>query len=368
MTFLIPTGRISTSMNEAYYLAGGVILGAGIIYTIMRNREADFSKVSEQLVNLAKDRLGAEKEVIRTDLEGKKDAIKTLVDEIRKQLKETDDKLRQSDKERIDSFSSLEKELKNNRELTRELRGSTDDLKRVLSNNQLRGAFGEKIAEDLLKMAGFVIGTDYVVQTKAGTTRPDITLLLPDGTKVQIDVKFPYSNLQRYTEAKSDDEKQKYMKLFKADVKEKIKQVATRDYINPDEKTVDFAIAFIPNEMIFSFIYDQMNEVWEEGMKKKVVLAGPFSFTAMLRLIRQAHSNFKFQENIHEIISLIQKFRNEYDKFSESVDVLGNRLESASKQFEIVSSTRSRQLSKVIDQIDNQQIPSSTKKDPLLKD
>lgn len=355
-------------MNEAIYLAGGVVLGVGATYFILRNKQNDFGKISEQLLNVAKEKFGAEKEVIQTDLEGKKDAIKNLVDEIRKQLKETDDKLRQSDKERIDSFASLKKELETHRQLTHELRGSAEDLKRVLSNNQMRGAFGERVAEDLLKMAGFVIGQDYVVQTQAGSTRPDLTLLLPDGTKVQIDVKFPYSNLQRYTEAKTEEERQKYIKLFKADVKEKMKQIATRDYINPDEKTVDFAIAFIPNEMIFSFIYDQMNEIWEDGMRKKVVLAGPFSFTAMLRLIRQTHDTFHFQQNIHKVISLIQKFRGEYEKFSESVDVLGARLESASKQFEVVSSTRSRQLGRVIDQIDNQQLPAAPKSEKLLEE
>lgn len=353
---------------EIYYLAGGVVLGAGIVYAVMQQRQANFGRISEQIMNLAKEKLSAEKEVIKTDLEGKKDAIKTLVDEIRKQLKDTDDKLRASEKERIDSFSALKKELENHKQLTHELRGSADDLKRVLSNNQLRGAFGERVAEDLLKMAGFVVGQDYVVQSQTGGARPDLTLLLPDGTKVQIDVKFPYANLQRFTEAKDEEERQKYIKLFTADVKEKIKQIASRDYINPDEKTVDFAIAFIPNEMIFSFIYDRLNDVWEEGMKKKVVLAGPFSFTAMLRLIRQAHSNFQFQQNIHQIISLIQKFRGEYDKFSESVDVLGARLESASKQFEVVSSTRSRQLGRVMDQIDSQQLPTSSSADRLIEE
>jgi len=118
--------------------------------------------------------------------------------------------------------------------------------------------------------------------------------------------------------------------------------------------------------MIFSFIYDRMNDVWDDGMRKKVILAGPFSFTAMLRLIRQAHSNLQFQQNIHQIIALIHKFRDEYDKFSEGLDLLGNRLESASKQFEQVSSTRSRQLGRVIDQIDSQKI-SSDDRPELLK-
>jgi len=353
-------------MSSETYLLIGIVVGALGTFVLLKNRSNDLKSATEHLVMLTKERLTDDKKQFTTDLEGKKDAIKTLVDEIRVQLKETDRNLRASEQERISNFSELKKELESHKLITSELRGSAEDLKRVLSNNQLRGAFGERVAEDLLKMAGFVVGQDYVVQTQSGTSRPDITLMLPDGTKVQIDVKFPYANLQRFTEAKTEEEKSKHMKAFTADVKEKIKQIATRDYINPDEKTVDFAVAFIPNEMIFSFIYDRMNDVWDDGMRKKVILAGPFSFTAMLRLIRQAHSNLQFQQNIHQIIALIHKFRDEYDKFSEGLDLLGNRLESASKQFEQVSSTRSRQLGRVIDQIDSQKI-SSDDRPELLK-
>ena len=52
----------------------------------------------------------------------------------------------------------------------------------------------------------------------------------------------------------------------------------------------------------------------------------------------------------------IRKFRGEYEKFSEELDTLGNRLESTSKQFQVVSTTRSRQLGRVIDQIDSQHV------------
>jgi len=350
-------------MQEALFLAAGVLLGAGITFFMMRQRvshsqtmQDHLKAAGEQLLLLAKEKLGAEKEVIRVDLDGKKDAIKTLVDEIRKQLKETDEKLRKSDEERISSFSSLKKELESHRQLTNELRGSTEELKNVLSNNQMRGQFGERVAEDLLKMAGFVINQDYFVQTQAGDGRPDFTLVLPDKTKVNIDVKFPYQNLQKYAGAKDAEEKKRHFAQFQRDVREKIKQIATRGYINPDDNTVDFAVAFIPNEMIFSFIYERSNDIWEEAMRKKVVLAGPYSFVALLRLVKQAHSNFQMQSNIRGIIQLVQKFRLEYDKFSVELDGLGNRLDSASKQFQVVSSTRSRQLGRVIDQIDNQKV------------
>ncbi|HRZ58334.1 MAG TPA: DNA recombination protein RmuC, partial [Candidatus Paceibacterota bacterium] len=49
----------------------------------------------------------------------------------------------------------------------------------------------EKVAEDLLKMSGFVRGIQYDYNKAQGEndTRPDFTIKLPDGTKINIDAK-----------------------------------------------------------------------------------------------------------------------------------------------------------------------------------
>lgn len=283
-----------------------------------------------------------------------------MIAEIRKDLFENNQRLKESDDARIASFASIKQEMETSRQVVHELRGSTDDLKKLLSNNQMRGAFGEQVAENLLKMAGFVVGQDYVFNQaqEVTDTRPDFTLFLPDKTRVNIDVKFPFSALMKMTATDDVTEREAHKKQFASDVKQKVKQVSTRDYINPEEHTVDFVILFIPNEMIFSFVYDQLHEVWEEAMQKKVILAGPFSFTAILRMVKQAYSNFRYQENLHQVIGLIQKFESEYQKFGEALDTLGDRLQSTQKQYETVSGTRSRALTKVIDQIKNQNVLS----------
>lgn len=324
---------------------------------------------TEQFLALAKEVLGSQKNEIKTDLDGKKSAISELIDEIRKDIHKNEQRIAKSDEERVSSFSALKSELEGYKKITGDLKVSTDKLKDLLSNNQMRGAFGEQVAENLLKMAGFVIGQDYNVNTTQDTqdTRPDFTIFLPDKTKINIDVKFPYSSLVKYVETEDKVEKERYLRSFKQDVKNKIKQVSTRDYINPEEKTVDFVILFIPNEMIFSFIYDKMNEIWEESMQKKVVLAGPFSFTAILRMVKQAYTNFSYQENLQHIIGLIQKFDNEYQKYSSAVDTLGDRIGSASKQFDIVSNTRNRQLTSIIDKIKGQNILDEPDQEKLLE-
>jgi len=269
--------------------------------------------------------------------------------EIKELLEALEKKLQEAEMERAGEFGALKAVLEEHKALTGELRESTDNLKKVLSNNQLRGKYGEEIAENLLKIIGFVKGEQYTVNSSQETNlnRPDFTVFLPDKKKVNIDVKFPYNSLMKYNETQD----KKDLADFARDVRQKIKEVSSRDYINPEENTVDFVILFIPNEMIFSFIYDELNEVWNEALVKRVILAGPFGFTAILRMIYQSYKSFTYYENLGEIVKLIRLFEEEYNKYSEEVNVLGSRIKMASDQFDKVSVTRTKKLTRIVDRI-----------------
>ncbi|MDD4333562.1 MAG: DNA recombination protein RmuC [Candidatus Pacebacteria bacterium] len=288
----------------------------------------------------------------------RKDYIKELTEQIRRELEKSQREIAVLEKDRIGEFSSLKTILEEHKLLTKDLKESTDGLKNILANNQMRGRYGEEIAEELLKSVGFVKGENYIINTAQDTNsnRPDFTIFLPDKTKINVDVKFPLSALIKFEEAKDKLEKDKYLAEFKKDVKEKIRQASSRSYINPEEKTVDFVILFIPNEMIFSFIYDKLYDTWQEAMSKKVILAGPFSFVAILRMIFQSYKNFVYQENLYEIIKLIKMFEEEYEKYNEQFNVLGDRILSASKKYEEVASTRTKKLNSVLEKIKREKL------------
>ena len=314
---------------------------------------------TQQLVTMNDQKLRAEKQDIATDVAHQKTAIETMVKRVLEDMTRHNQKLEQFENSRIQNFAQLKSELENNKKITEQLSATTDNLRQVLSNNQLRGQFGEQVAEELLQMVGFVRGTHYEFNKAQGTAaRPDFSVFLPDGTRINIDAKFPYADLQRATETSDAEQKQVHLKRFQQAVKEKIKQVATRDYINPAEKTVDFVILFIPNEMIFSFIYDKMNDLWIDAMKKKVILAGPFSFTAILRMVWQSHETFKYQQNTYKIIELIKEFEKQFAAYQEEFDKIGTRLDAVNQQYEKVASTRTKQLDRTIDKIQQIEPPS----------
>jgi DNA recombination protein RmuC len=334
-------------MTFIYILLVLILLAIFYFIYLQKNskpNEIDLSKAIDTLVKQSNDKLNDKNLQIQTDLSNKKDAIE-------KMIKQISDQLTTVEKDRIGTFTNLRDAIENNVKLTKELSVTTEGLKRVLSNNQQRGAFGEKVAEDLLKMSGFVIGTDYTRQETTGEARPDFTLYLPDKTKINIDSKFPYANIVNMSETPDNDEKKRYKKLFEQDIKKKINDVTSRNYINPEDNTVDFVILFIPNEMIFSFIYESFPDVWQDALNRKVVMTGPFSFTAILRMVRQAYENFRFQKDIQGIITQIKVFGNEYAKFSQEFDKFGDKINSLQDQFLKVSQTRNNKLQKVIDKI-----------------
>ncbi|MBU3935281.1 DNA recombination protein RmuC [Patescibacteria group bacterium] len=311
------------------------------------------NQANQSLVNMADQKLSAQSRQNADDLAHKKDSIDATVKQVLQELKNSSNKLEEAEQKRIGSFESLKTELKSHQKITADLSATTEALKKVLSNNQLRGAFGEKVAEDLLQMAGFVKGVNYEFNKKqnSASTRPDFAILLPDGVRINVDAKFPYQNLQKMAESKNKQVKSQCLKAFKQDVSAKVKQVTGRDYINPEEKTVDFVIVFIPNEMIFSFIYDKLSDIWQDAMGKKVIFAGPFSFTAILRMVLQAYDNFRYQENVQSIIGHIRQFEQEFDKYNLEFAKIGDRLDSLNRQYNQVGQTRTNKLLRVVDKI-----------------
>ncbi len=313
-----------------------------------KNREM-LSREYDRLLELNEEKMKRNEQY----LESRKDIIRELIEKIHDELNESRRKIEYTEKERISEFSNLKAMLEEHKAITEKLKNSTDDLKNILSNNQLRGRYGEEIAENILKMSGFVKNLDYVanVSQETNANRPDITIRLPDKTKVNVDVKFPYQALVKYQEVEDKLEKRKYFDRFRMDVKQKIRQITSRDYINPEEKTMDFVILFVPNEMIFSLICDKLSDVYYDAMAKKVVIAGPFSFAAIVRMIRQSYDNFRIQENLQRVVELIRKFEQEFANYSKEFDKLGNRIKLVLDQYDVVSGVRTRKLNRIIDQI-----------------
>jgi DNA recombination protein RmuC len=333
----------------------GVIIGSVILGVLLIAAAFYFlgQKFLLQLTNLNSQQRKGNKDEIET---GVKDIIQNhekLLGEITRNLQKD---LKTSQEGVMDlktQNAAIRQQLENTAKITEGLQTSTEGLRNLLANNRLRGEWGEQVAEDLLMAAGFVEKVNYLKQATTTDARPDFTILLPDGYKLNVDAKFPFDDLISYQEAKTPADKKRALAAFNTAVKNKIREVSSKDYIDPENQTLDFVIMFIPNEMIFSFVYEKLPDINQFANERKVVLAGPFGFTAVLRMVLQAHKNFHHEKSLMQILGLISKFQEEYAKFGDSMERLGKQIDTAQKTFMEVEGTRSRQLTRVVEQISN---------------
>ncbi len=308
---------------------------------------------SEEFLKLAKTRLENQTSAGESHLDEKKKLIDARLETVTKKVTELNQALHGAEKERRESFGRIIKELENTGKANLRLQSTTEQLTAALASPSHRGQWGERMAEDVLRLAGMVEGINYKKQgrTEAGT-KPDFVFMLPAGQSVNMDVKFPLNNYVRFLESEGADAEQ-CKKSFLQDVRKRIQEVTTREYIDPSGGTVDVVLVFIPNEQVYGFIHENDPTLLDDAMAKKIVLCSPLTLFAILAVIRKAADNFRLQETSDEILSLMGKFARQWEKYSGVVETLGSRLESTMKAYGELKTTRTRMLQRELDKIDS---------------
>jgi DNA recombination protein RmuC len=312
------------------------------------------SQSTEQFLRLAKSRLETERESTAKELESKKGLIDQQLQKMTAELDKASQLMRNLEKDRVEKFGELANQLRVASEQTAALNQTTNTLREALASTKARGQWGERMAEDVLRMAGFIENINYIKQKAVGIgARPDFTFILPRDLTLNMDVKFPLDNYLRYLETDSETDKEKFRNAFLRDVKARIKEVTSREYINPDQNTVDYVLLFIPNEQIYAFIHEQDTAILDEGIRNRVVFCSPVTLYAVLAVIRQAVDNFALERTSNEILSLLGVFNKQWTEFLSKMENLGKKIDDAQKEYEALTTTRRRQLERPLNKLES---------------
>ncbi len=310
-------------------------------------------KNSHYFLTMAGETLRSQTELGEKGLEGKRQLIDAGLEAMNKEVTHLQKLVVELEKDRENKFGELSGELKRAMEETGRLQETTAALKAALADSRVRGQWGERMAEDVLRLAGFVEGINYHKQQtqKDVGTRPDYTFPLPQGLKVNMDVKFPLANYMTFLEAEGGEKELCRLKFLR-DVRGHIREVTGRDYINPAEGTVDYVILFIPNEQVYSFIHQQDSTLLDDALKSKVIICSPLTLYAILAVVRQAVDNFNLEKTAARVLSLMGTFYKQWEEYGRVMDKMGRRLEDARREYESLTGTRRTQLERPLRDIE----------------
>lgn len=251
------------------------------------------------------------------------------------------------------STGELRAQLASHGEQTAVLTATAGALREVLASPKARGQWGERMADDVLRLAGLTEGASYVKQraTRHGTI-PDVTFLLPGGQLLHMDVKFPIANYVRCLEATTDGELEGFRTAFLRDVRARLRELGGRGYVDPAGGTLDYALLFLPNEAIYSFVHEHDPALLDDALRQKVVLCSPLTLYAVLAVVRQAAEAAAIERTSGEVLACLGEFSQEWGRFCDSLDKVGRAVDSMERAYGELAGTRRRALERPLARVD----------------
>ena len=252
----------------------------------------------------------------------------------------------------------------------------TDNLNEILSSSQARGQWGERLAEDMLRAAGFVEGINYRKQgTIDGGGRPDYRFDMPPDRVLFMDVKFPLDKYAEYVAAQNDIQRASAKADFVRAVKGHVDALARRDYIDKSaENSIDYVLMFVPNESISGFVHEADPNLIDYALSKKVVLCSPLTLYAFLVVIRQASDSFHTEKTSVEIMQYINLFFKQWESYVQAVEKVRKSFATLTDDLESIDTngTRFKMLNAQIKKIERlrtkqgiPELPASAADDPV---
>ena len=233
-------------------------------------------------------------------------------------------------------------------ETTAALATTTQSLREALASPKARGQWGERMAEDVLRLAGFVEHVNYEKQTAVTGRSGPARLHLPaaEGARPVHGREVSAGGLPAVPRRRYRCRALGPPRHLLRDVRLRVRELAARGS-TPQQGTrpsVDYVLLFLPNETLSAFIHENDPGLVDDTLGQKVVLCSPLTLFAMLGIIRQAFDNFMVEQTSEEILAVLGAFEQQWQKFAGALDAVGRRIDSAQKAYDDLAGTRKRAL------------------------
>jgi len=210
------------------------------------------------------------------------------------------------------TIGSVESQMENVQEQTKELENLHTDIETMLTSNQQRGEFGERKLETIL--SNHLPSSMYGLQEQVvGTKKPDAYIDSSAG-KICIDAKFPLDRYRKMQNAENEDERKKHQRKFRSSVEDTLKQVAKK-YVKPEKGTTDFAFEFVPSEAVYYYLVKEEYDLLEKYVKKGVQVSSPLTLGHKLELVKSDLKMEELTERAEEVREELNHLQTEFQDF-----------------------------------------------------
>lgn len=236
---------------------------------------------------------------------------------------------------RKDEIGQLKASIEDLRRAEQSISEEAKSFSSLLSNNQLRGRWGEVQLENLVEKCGMEEHVDFDIQlTLPGEEkngRPDLVVMFPGHGAMPVDAKTPLEDFEEVEKGQKD--KSAYSKVVRGHVDALAKRNYPKLLMKSGYDPTSFTVAYIP---VASWLQEALAgdpDLLEYAFSKEVVLCSSVSFWALLQSVKVSWKNWALEEEAQEIKDLGSELLESLKKFFQYTSDLGSGLQKALKSY-----------------------------------
>jgi DNA recombination protein RmuC len=275
--------------------------------------------------------------------------VQTLTEQLGQVRQELNSGVASSGKLASDSQAAIAQQLQNSNEAIRrisqqlgevqqagrDLSQTTQTLQTILGGAKTRGILGEVALERLLEDA--LPQSAYEIQFRFPSTGTIVDAIVRTGERLlPIDSKFPLESYRRLLENGDDSRRE-----FSQAVRKHADSIAEK-YILPAERTMDYALMFVPSEGIYYELLmtdDAKNGKLDEYCRsKRVFPVSPNTIYVCLSAVAVSLKEQRVAENARHLLACLSGLTKQLDTVAEVHDRLGNHLRHSQQTYEDLTS------------------------------
>lgn len=318
-----------------------VILAGAVVYLFMSSRRGK----TDERDALLHQRLDA----LLSQMNQRLDSVSQQVGQQLAENRQSAQQATQSVFSQVQSFTKGMTELQESVKLVQEKVKQVSSFQEIFRSPKLRGIWGEASLQSVLGQ--YFPKEMYQMQYYFKTGEAvDAVLKLPNGLVLPIDSKFNWENFEKMVNAESDINRDIHKKVFYADVKKKVEEIASK-YILPSESTTDLALMYVPAETVY---YEIINNVKDADIpayarSKKVILVSPNTFYLTVTAVLHWFKDVEFSKQTKEIMKKLDRVVIDGGKLADDFRVLGKHLGNAQSAY----TESENRLSLMVDRVKN---------------
>lgn len=287
-----------------------------------------------EFLRLANETFAKLAETAKGDLKARQEAIAGIVTPLKEQLDAYQKRLQASEQKQTETLGAVRQQLEALQNQSQSLASETNQLRRVLSSSQARGRWGEETLRRVVEAAGMSAHCDFVEQTAAGDTRPDMLVKLPGDRVIIVDSKVPDLDFLAALGVADEATRREKLAAHAAKLKGTVRDLAARNYPKQFPNALDKVVLFVPAESLLSAALEGDPNLIVDAAAQSILLATPSSLIALLYAVAMSWQQDAQTRNAREIGEAGKELFERVTKFIEHFAGIREGLEKAGKAFD----------------------------------